>query len=144
MKEFRVTVPHRPGGLAELLEYLAERRINLKAVVSITEPGKALVALVPYDVALTRRSLKEKGIPFEEADVLFVDIPDKPGQLAKVARTIANAGVNIESIYPLGTVGSGECARVQFGFRLNDLKRAKEALAATEEWAPYVGIGGEG
>ncbi len=144
MKEFRVTVPHRPGGLAELLEYLAERKINLKAVISITEPEKALVALVPYDVELTRKSLKERGAKFEEADVLFVDIPDKPGQLAKVARAIANAGVNIESIYPLGTVGYGDCGRVQFGFRLNNLERAKEALSALEEWAPYVGIGGEG
>ena len=144
MKEFRITVPHRPGGLAELLEYLAERGINLKAVTSITEPERGLVALVPYDVELTRKSLKERGIEFEEADVLFVDIPDRPGQLAKVARTIAEAGVNIESIYPLGTVGRGECCRVQFGFRLDDLERAKEALSATEEWAPWVGVGGEG
>ena len=140
MKEFRVTVPHRPGGLAELLEYLAEREINLKAVISITEPEKALVALVPYDVELTRRSLEERGIAFEEAEVLFVDIPDKPGQLAKVARTIAEAGVNIESIYPLGTIGCGECARVQFGFRLDNLVKAKEALSALEEWAPWVGV----
>ncbi len=144
MREFRVTVPHRPGGLAELLGYLAERGINLKAVTSITERERAVVALVPYDCELTRRSLTEQGMQFEEADVLFVDILDCPGQLAKVARTIADAGVNIESIYALGTVGAGDCCRVQFGFRLDDLKRAEEALGATEEWAPWVGAGGEG
>ncbi|MFQ6090248.1 MAG: ACT domain-containing protein [Candidatus Bipolaricaulia bacterium] len=144
MREFRVTVPHRPGGLAELLEYLAERGINLKAVTSITEPGKGLVALVPHDVELTRRSLKEKELQFEEAEVLFVDICDEPGELAKVARTIADAGVNIESIYPLGAIGTGECCRIQFGFRLDNLQRAEEALSATEEWAPWVGVGGEG
>jgi len=123
---------------------LAGKGINLKAVASITEPDKALVALVPYDDGLLRRSLKELGIEFEEADVLFVDVLDEPGQLAKVTRTIAEAGVNIESIYPLGSLGTGECRRVQFGFRLDDLKRAKEALSATEEWAPWVGGGGEG
>ncbi len=144
MREFRITVPHCPGGLAELLGYLAERGINLKAVTSITEPAQAVVALVPYNIELTRRSLTERGMQFEEADVLFVDILDCPGQLAKVARTIADAGVNIESIYPMGAVGTGDCCRVQFGFRLDDLQRAQEALRAIEEWAPWVGAGGEG
>jgi len=144
MKEFRVTVPHRPGGLKELLEYLAEKGVNLKTVASIPEAEQATVALVPYDPDLMRRSLQEKGIEFEEADLLFVDLRDEPGQLAKVARIVAEAGANIESIYLLGKVGEGECCRVQFGMRFDDLEKAKTALLASEEWAPWVGVGGEG
>jgi hypothetical protein len=144
MKEFRVTVPNRPGGLRELLEYLAAKGVNIKSVASIPEAEKAVVALVPYDPDLTRRSLEERGIEFEEADLLFVDLLDEPGQLAKVARIVADAGANIESIYLLGKVGQGKCCRVQFGLRFDDLKKARAALEASEEWAPWVGVGGEG
>ncbi len=144
MKEFRVVVPHRPGGLAELLEYLAAKGINIKSVASVPEAERAVVALVPYDPDRTRESLRERGIEFEEADLLFVDLRDEPGQLAKVARIVADAGANIESIYLLGKVGEGECCRVQFGLRFDDLERAKAALEASEEWAPWVGVGGEG
>lgn len=106
MEEFRVAVPNRPGELRELLEYLAEKGINLKSVAS-----------VPVD---------------------------EPGQLAKVAQIVAAAGANIESFYLLGKVGQGKGSRVQFGLRFDDLERARAALRASEEWAPWVGIGGEG
>ena len=144
MKEFRVTVPNRPGGLKELLEYLAEKGVNLKTVASIPEAEQATVALVPYDADLMRKSLQERGIEFEESDLLFVDLRDEPGQLAKVARIVAEAGANIESIYLLGKVGEGDCCRVQFGMRFDNLEKARTALLSSEEWAPWVGIGGEG
>jgi len=144
IKEFRVTVPNRPGVLKDLLEYLAAKGINLKSVASVPEAEKAVVALVPYDPELTRESLQERRIEFEEADLLFVDLLDEPGQLAKVARIVADAGANIESIYLLGKVGQGECCRVQFGLRFDDLEKARAALQASEEWAPWVGGGGEG
>ncbi|MFQ6117218.1 MAG: hypothetical protein ACE5LQ_03020 [Candidatus Bipolaricaulia bacterium] len=144
MKEFRVAVPNRPGGLRELLEYLAEKGINLKSVASLPVAERAVVALVPYNPDLTRKSLQERGIEFEEADLLFVDLLDEPGQLVKVARIVADAGANIESIYLLGKVGRGECCRVQFGLRFDDLEKARAALRASEEWAPWVGVGGEG
>jgi len=144
MKEFRVVVPHRPGGLGELLEYLATKGVNIKSVASITEPGRALVALVPYDPELARRCFKEKRFDFEEAELLFVDLRDEPGQLAQVARTVAEAGANIESIYLLGKVGQGKSSRVQFGFRFDNLEKARAALRTSPEWASWVGGGGEG
>ncbi len=74
--------------------------------------------------------------------ILPMDLLDEPGELGRVSRVIAEAGVNIESVYLLGRLGTGNTARVHIGFRLDDPQKAKEAIKATEEWAPK--IGGEG
>jgi hypothetical protein len=144
MREFRITLPNRPGRLAGLMELLGEKGINIRSVAQIAAADTAIVAVIPYDVHRARDVLKESKIDFEEADIVFVDMRDEPGQLGKATRTIAEAGVNIESIYLLRKIGRGESSRVQFGFRIDNLEKAKAALQATEEWAPCVGGGGEG
>lgn len=144
MKEFRIILPNRPGKLADLMELLGEKGVNIQSVAQITEADTAVVAIIPYNVRRARDVLKEGKIKFEEADIVFIDMQDEPGQLGKATRTIADAGVNIESIYLLGKVGRGESSRVQFGFRVDNLEKAEAALQATEEWAPWVGVGGEG
>lgn len=144
MKEFRIILPNRPGRLAELLELLGEKGVNVKSIAQVAEADKAMVAVIPYDAQRAGDVLKRGGIEFEEAEIMFVDLRDEPGQLAQVARTVAEAGANIESIYLLGKVGQGEGSRVQFGFRFDDLERARAALQASPEWAPWVGGGGEG
>lgn len=144
MKELRITLPNRPGRLADLMEFLGEKGVNVKSVAQIAEADAAVIAVIPYDVQRAKGVLKEGGIEFEEADIMFIDMRDEPGQLGKATRTIADAGVNIESIYLLGKVGRGKNSRVQFGFRVDNLGKAKAALQAMEEWAPWVGVGGEG
>ncbi len=59
-----------------------------------------------------------------ERDVLVLDFQHKPGELARVARRLADAGVNVDSIYVLGQ--SGENKKVVLG--VNDLQKAKAAL----------------
>jgi len=42
------------------------------------------------------------GISFDLKDVIVVSLPDKPGELAKVTKRLAMAGINVDSIYILG------------------------------------------
>jgi hypothetical protein len=46
------------------------------------------------------------GVGIEERDVVEVEMPNKPGELQKVAKKIADAGINIEYMY--GTAGKGK------------------------------------
>lgn len=143
MKEFRITIPNQPGELSELMGILGDDGINARSVnCNVSEGASSLVTLVPYDEKAARKTLNERQINFEESEILPVDLLDKPGELGRISRVIADAGVNIESVYLLGRLGSGETARVQVGFRLDEVEKAKEAIKATEEWAPK--IGGEG
>lgn len=143
MKEFRICISNQPGELAELMGILGDNGVNARSVNCVVSEGQdCLVALVPYDEQAARRTLDDRQIEYQESDILPIDLLDEPGELGRVSRVIADAGVNIESVYVLGRLGSGDTARIQVGFRLDQVQKAKEAMKATEEWAPK--IGGEG
>ncbi len=72
MKEFRLSLSHRPGELARIADELANKGINLKAVTGLAEANKATIALVGHDVNALRQALQEARIRFEEAELLTV------------------------------------------------------------------------
>ncbi len=56
--------------------------------------------------AKTKKALAKLGIETKEDDIVAVEIPHKAGELQKVAKKIADAGINISYIY--GTAGPGK------------------------------------
>ena len=58
---------------------------------------------------------------------LVLTLESKPGVLAKVCRTLADAGVNINSVCAAETTGRGRLRMV-----VSDPERAKEALKAAK------------
>ena len=59
---------------------------------------------------------------------------DQPGSLAKIARKLADAGVNIEAAVPIGMAG----ADVHVAFATSDPAKAKGAVS---EWLAMAGAG---
>ncbi len=125
MKEFRVQIPNKPGTLAQTTEMLAEKGVNLRSIAGVDAIGTA-VAIVPDREDLARQALNELGFQFKETDLLTVTLEDKPGQLQDVARTLGDAGVNIDSVYLLTRAG----AEVELGLTVTDLDQAQQALNA--------------
>ncbi len=102
MKEFKVSLSNRPGELANLAEILGDRGINIVSVAGISEGKKSsIVALVAEDEEGTKDALRTERFQFEEEELLVVDLEDKPGELATVARKLGDAQVNVESLYLL-------------------------------------------
>lgn len=124
MKEFRVTLSHRPSELARVAEALARKSVNLKSVAGFAEGNKATIALVGHDVNALRQALQEARINFEEVELLTLALDDQPGQLAELAANLGNAGINLNSIYILGKEGS----KVQLGFTTDKIPQAKKLL----------------
>ena len=56
--------------------------------------------------AKTKKALAKLGIESKEEDVVAVEMPNRVGELEKVAKKIADAGININYIY--GTTGTGK------------------------------------
>lgn len=124
MKEFKIFVENKPGELARVTDALAERAVNIKAIASESGSTRPYLRIVTNDVMTTEKALSLAGLPFEVNEILDVSLPDKPGELAKVARRLARAGVNVESIYILRTYnGMTDLALV-----VSDLKKASVAL----------------
>lgn len=122
--EFTVTLQDRPGTLADLGEALGRAGVNIRSLAGIPSAGKAEVKLVANDDAKTRTALRNAGLTFSEREVLAVTVPDKPGELGKLARKLANAGINIDSVYLLGTAGG----KAEIAVGVNKIAEAKKLV----------------
>jgi hypothetical protein len=125
MKEFKIQVKHRPGELAKVTETLASRAVNIKAIASEALGEDAFLRVVTNDVTTTTKALNESGTKYVQNDLLTLSLIDRPGELAKVAKKLGKAKINIESIYILGQKeGKTDVALV-----VDDMKKASDLLS---------------
>lgn len=124
-REFKVTMEDRPGSLAKLTEALGKGGVNIEGIAAIPSGGKGDIRVVMGNAAGARQALQGAGITVEgEREVLVVDLPHRPGELAKVARKLADAGVNIDSVYSMGDRGGNR----QVVLGVDDLEKARKAV----------------
>lgn len=124
MKEFDVYVQDKPGELAKVCELLGGNGVNIKAISSERAQPRPLIRIVTDDEATTKSSLKRLGVEFEQRDVLGIRLPDKPGELGKMARKLAKAMVNVNSIYIL----SKENGMTEMALTVDNVTKARRAL----------------
>jgi hypothetical protein len=91
-----------PGGLAKLLGALAGAGADLECVVARRDPtkqGKGVAFLTPVKGANARKAGKAEGLaPAEKLATLKVEGDDTPGLGARIASTVAEAGVNLRGV----------------------------------------------
>jgi hypothetical protein len=101
MTEFVVRMDNRPGNLARLTEVLAQAGVNIEALSAFGFDGEGLVRVIVDDAETARRTLHEAGLRCEEFQVLRAVMSNTPGELAAIARRLADAGINIDAVYTL-------------------------------------------
>jgi hypothetical protein len=84
-----------------------------------------MVRVVTDDENSARSALKAAKLEFTEREIEVVTLADRPGELAKVAKTLSKAGINIESLYILGSRGP---TVEEIAVTVDDVGRAKEVL----------------
>jgi len=124
VRQFSVFVDDRLGELARVAEALAQNAINIRGLATDRVGTRPAIKIITDDEASTRKALERAGLEFEESDVVVVDLIDRPGEIAKVARKAARAGVNINSVFLMGKKGTP--AAIALGTR--DAKKARKAL----------------
>ena len=124
MKEFKVLVNNKVGELARVTEALATQAVNIKAISSEGGHEASFLRIVTGDVTTTEKALRNAGLKFELNEIVSVELMDRPGELAKIARRLARAGINVESIYILGS----RLGKTEIGMVVNDVDRAKSAI----------------
>lgn len=107
MTEFVVRLDNRPGSLALLTELLAAAGVNIDALAAWGSNGEGIVRLVVDQPAACARVLTDAGLAHVEQRVLTARLGSRPGELAKVTRALADADVNIEALFILGTHEDG-------------------------------------
>ena len=124
MNAFVVDLKNRPGQLAKVAEALASAGINITGFAGATCGETGRVALMTDDEVATRRALTEGEWKFQPLELVTASLADKPGTLAEVTRTLAQAGLNIEAALPIGMVGTN----IHVAFATNDPAKAREVL----------------
>ncbi len=104
--EFTLDVQDRPGTLGKFCRALAERNINILAFQTYPAEGRSLVHLVVDDPSTAKAVLDAEHVSYTEADVAQVKLPHRPGELARAASRLGDAGVNINYAYVGAELGT--------------------------------------
>lgn len=105
-KQLSFSLPNRPGLLNEVTSAIANAKVNITAICAY-EMGETAYFVMNVDSnAKAKKALSGIGADVKEEDVVVVEMPNKVGELEKVAKRIAEAGINIEYVY--GTTSTGK------------------------------------
>jgi len=120
LKDIRVRLENRPGTLADLGEALGKEGVNIEGLCGPCE-AEGIVHILVDDVISARKALEKVEIEVvEESEVMVLDVEDRPGELGRVCRRIADAGVNIDFFYA--------ATKTRFVLRVANIEKAKSAL----------------
>lgn len=108
-KQFTLYLENKPGALATLTRGLAAEKINIEGISAATSPDVGLVQIVVSNSTRARQVLKKMKTAFTTQDVLLLRLRNRPGELARLARRIAQAGVNINYIYATACDCGDDC-----------------------------------
>jgi hypothetical protein len=123
-KQLSIFLENKPGVLAEACKALGDRDVNIRGMSVSDTVDHAVVRLIVDDPQTAIHVLGDHGALVVETDVLALKLEDKPGELAKLARKLARAKVNIE--YAYGTSAGTEATVF---FRVSDVKKALQILS---------------
>src|SRR5215218_7282060 len=95
-----IDVENTPGALARVATAISDAGVNIAAATGVGPGERAeLHILVPHAEAAKHALAISHVAVTRERKVVVVDVEDRPGVLADLARKIAGAGVNLDHDY---------------------------------------------
>ncbi|MGH9251273.1 MAG: hypothetical protein ACRD0W_17375 [Acidimicrobiales bacterium] len=125
MDVFIIDAPNQPGELATVSEVLGGKGINIETLGGLGSGDRGVLGLLSNNDAETRSALDEAGVTYRTCPCVTVNVPHRPGELAKLTRKLADAGVNLEFVAPTGL---SDTATIALG--VSDADAARSALRA--------------
>jgi hypothetical protein len=110
--QFVVQLKNQPGSMAILAEELAARGVDLRAIGGGGIGDSGHVIMTTADDETTKQVLDDGGYVYVEGESILAEVDDRPGGMARIARALADAGVNIYGHLFLGRWGD----RAMFAF----------------------------
>ncbi len=117
---YTLDVEDRPGNLGKVANALHKAGINIDAFSA----GPGGLRIVTAEDADTGAALKAAGLTFSKEEVIEIELPNEPGELAAVAMALGDKGVNIHVSF--GAAKGQDGGSIYIG--VDDVDAAWEAL----------------
>jgi hypothetical protein len=119
-----IDIENTPGALAKVATAISDAGVNIAGATCIGSGERAELHILVKHAEAARHSLAISHVAVtREREVVVVDVEDRPGVLADLARKIAEAGINIDLVYV--------ATRNRVVFGATDLAAVRTALDAT-------------
>ena len=99
IKQISIFMENTTGRLADVTALLAQAGINLRAISIADTTDFGILRMVADQPDEAVKLLKEQGFTARETDVIAVEVPDHPGELARIMALFRDEGVGIEYLY---------------------------------------------
>jgi len=127
MKEITIRAENKVGALADVAELLGGLGVNIEAISAYSAEDAAIFRILTNDSTTAMKHLsKLPGLRLSEADIIVVDMQNRPGELGKITRKLSNKGVNLESVYIVGKLS--DITHVAIKPAQESFQKAKDAL----------------
>lgn len=97
--QISVFVENKQGALSDILGILAEEKIDLRAISIADTSDFGILRMIVPDPDGTLALFRSKGITASKTAVTGCKLPDAPGALYTVLKTLCDAGISVEYIY---------------------------------------------
>jgi hypothetical protein len=123
--QFSVFMVNKPGVLAQVLAEFASAKVNITAITMMDSAEHGVMRVVFEDAAKARKVLAGLNMPYNETEVLCVNLANKSGALAIVAEKLSKGHINISYAYCTAGAAGGRTTGV---LKVSDVKKAMKLL----------------
>jgi len=124
VRQYTVFLPNVPGALSRFIELFANEGINIIGIASEIRDDSGVVRITVETEKKISYILTSAGFTTVESTVISVELSDKPGELLRLTKILAENGINITTVY--GTTLGGKSARILIN--VSNAERAVEIL----------------
>jgi hypothetical protein len=124
MRELVIVTKDKVGLLAEISYLLGKENINIESISADTVGRKAIIHLVASDDKKAEELLNKAGFEVMHSDMIVVTLEERPGELSKIAKILADAQINIKNVQLL----TKEDDKALYAISVDKIKKAVELL----------------
>jgi hypothetical protein len=123
--QFSVFMVNKPGVLAQVLGEFARAKINIIAITMMDSVEHGVMRIVFAEPGKAKEVFSKINMPYNETEVLCVNLTNQAGALAAVAERLARNHINIAYAYCTAGARGGRTTGV---LKVADVKKAIKIL----------------
>jgi hypothetical protein len=98
-KDAIVRINNQPGALARVTKSVADKGINIEAIIATVEGADAVIHLVTSDHQRTINTLHERQLEVQETKVVVIEALHRPGLLQHITEKLARENMDLFYLY---------------------------------------------